>query len=433
MALTDDKKNVFTTIGAYTSLMQAKTPPEGNNTFSSINNSNEVVPFLIDILKIVVGTTALQQLTGELLTNFITTVEPDMKAGVKKQTIQQNSNEPLPGYFKTNGINVPVKNIDTNGKLKTNPNSETGNLLYDNSKPNFDNTAYQAIQNAGTDTTYNNLVINYNSSTDSFNFKPNLATNSNPTIGDWTSSFIDNTTIVNKKEFMTNVTNSFYGTVTTNQNKSVNEVYNELLLKKLLEQLIAGNDSFVISPEDYDALLRQAQDLVNGTVNYNLGCGSMPANFQLNDMTTLINNISNSVDPHYVGNQLNNTINNSVSDPSINDENKETIKDNFFHRLIEIITLMLATAATTSPQIRTLLAITSAFQNNGVVKIGDPKSDLANFKIYLNCIIKIAMKLINKFIYDLVVVFLIALISPVIKKILKEKINQYIGIIRSLT
>ena len=40
-------------------------------------------------------------------------------------------------------------------------------------------------------------------------------------------------------------------TITTNQNKSVNEVYNELLLKKILEQLIAGNNSFSYNLQPY--------------------------------------------------------------------------------------------------------------------------------------------------------------------------------------
>jgi hypothetical protein len=43
------------------------------------------------------------------------------------------------------------------------------------------------------------------------------------------------------------------------------------------------------------------------------------------------------------------------------------------------------------------------------------------------------MKMINKFIFNIVITFLMALLNPVIRKIIREKINQYVGILKSLT
>ena len=79
MGLIDQKKDVFTTIGAYTSMMNAGNLPNITNLFPSINNKKDIVPYLLDILKVVVGTDALQQLTGKLFTDFITKIEPDLK------------------------------------------------------------------------------------------------------------------------------------------------------------------------------------------------------------------------------------------------------------------------------------------------------------------------------------------------------------------
>jgi len=90
-------------------------------------------------------------------------------------------------------------------------------------------------------------------------------------------------------------------------------------------------------------------------------------------------------------------------------------------------------AVTTSPQIRTLLAISTAFQHNGIPQIGNPLDDLKKSRIYLNCVIKDAMKMINEFIFNLVITFLIALLTPVGRALIKEKVNQYIGILKSLT
>jgi len=428
----DSKKNIFTTIGAYSSLKEERNLPDTTNLFPSVNNKKDVVPFLLDVLKTVVGSEALKQLTGELFTNFIDGAEPQLKTALKKQMIQYNAGDGLPTYFKTTGVSVPVKNIDVYGKLKTNPSSAEGSLLFNNSTPNFDKSAYNAIVNAGTDVSYNNILINYNSTTDSFTFKPTVASSSG-TIGEWLGDYIDDTVIINKKEFMTNVMNSVYGTISTVQDKTIEQTFQELQVSKLIDQLIDDDDSFEISQDDYDALLQKAKELVDGIIYYDMGCGVIGATLPLSGMTNLISTISGSTDSFVVGNAVEATIDESTVDTQDTaDANRATIKDGFFQRLIKAITNILAQALTTTPQIRALLAIISAFENNGTVKISSPKDDMKNFKIFLNCVIKEAMKMINEFIFNLIVVFLVALLAPIIKKIIQEKINQFVGVIKSL-
>jgi hypothetical protein len=432
MGLIDDKKNVFTTIGAYTSLKQERNLPDATNLYPSVNNKKDAIPFLLDVLKTVVGSTALKDLTGELFTKFVDGVEPKMKDALKNQMIQFDAGNLLPDEFKTNGYTVPVKDIDIYGKLKTNPNSNTGSLLYGVTN-SFDSVAYQAIVNNGTETPYNNMYIKYNSVTDSFTFKPKLDVTPNPSVGDWMGSFIDDTVLIDKKEFLTNVMDGIYGSVASNQNKTTEELYQELQIKKLIENLIEDNDTFEITQDEFDVLLQKAKELQEGVVYYDMGCRVVGATLPLSGMTALIQQISGSTDSFAVGNAVESTIDSSLVDNSdIANENKETIKDGFFQRLIRIIQQMLAQILTTSPQIRALLAISSAFKNNNVVQIGNPKDDLKKFKVFLKCIIKEAIKMINEFIFNIVVSFLIALLSPIIKKIIREKINQYVSILKSL-
>ena len=427
MGLIDQKKNIFTTIGAYTSLQQSGKMPDPTNLFPSINNKKDIVPYLLDILKVVVGSTALQEMTGQLFTKFVDTAEPQLKAIVKKQVIQYNSGQALPAF----NVTVPAKDIDIFGKLKTNPNSTSGSMLYSSNPNTFDNKAYTAILNSGTDTPFGNLLINYNASTDSFIFKPNGAS---PSVGAWLTDFVDNTQIIDKKTFISNVMNSFYGSITKNQGKTTQQVYQELQVNKLIEQLINDNDSFEISPEDYEALLQLAEQMVNGVVYYDMGCGIMAASLPLSGLSALVTSISGSTDPFFVGNQINATIDQSTTNPpAVAEANKQTVKDGFFQRIIKLITQMLANLVTLSPQIRALLAIATSFQNNGIPQIGNPLDDLKKSRIYLNCVIKDAMKMINKFIFQLIVTVLIALLNPVIRAIIKEKINQYVGILKSLT
>lgn len=431
MALADDKKNVFTTIGAYTSLREEQDLPELNNTFESINNNKDIGSFLIDVLGITVGTNALQNLTGELFTNFVDSAEPKIKSAIKKQFTNYNSGSDLPDSFK-NGTSVPAKDIDVRGKLKTNPSSEGGNLLYSEGNDNFDKKAYQAISNEGTDVQYNNLLINYDSSSDSFNFKP--ASNSG-TIGDWMNGYIDNTEFINKKEFITNTLDNIFGSVSSNQNKSIEELANEVELNKLIENAIAGDNNFVLSEDELTDALNKAQELKNGSVNYDMGCGIVETKLPLSGMTDLVSQISNSTDPNAVGNTISDTIDKSfqpTNNEDTSDENNETIKNGFFNKLLEFIKLELVKVVTITPQSRMLFALSSSFQNNGISQIGNPIEDLEKFKTLINCLIKEALSLLYEFIFSIITTFLVKLISPIIKKIIAEKINQYIAVIKSL-
>jgi hypothetical protein len=137
MGLRDDKKKIFTTISSYTSMMQSINATDTTNIFPSINNQKDIVPFLLDTMKVILGTDALQQTVGQLFTKFVDKIEPTLKTALKKQVTQFNANDPLPNSF-TTGISVKVKDIDIAGKLKTNPNSQGGSLLYDTVNLNLD-------------------------------------------------------------------------------------------------------------------------------------------------------------------------------------------------------------------------------------------------------------------------------------------------------
>jgi hypothetical protein len=382
---------------------------------------------LLDVLKTVAGSAALKDLIGKLFTDFIDNTETDLKKSLKNQMIQYNSGENLPTYFTSGGtgVVVPAKDIDVYKDVNN-------SYLQDSSNPGFNGLLRDAFVNDGTEIVGATTIVKYNATDDTLIFKENPALGT--TIGEWVAAFIDDIAIINKKEFLTKVMDSIYGSVTATQGKTVEETFEELQIKQLVNQLIDDNDSFEITQDELDGLLQQAQALVDGVVYYDMGCGLIGAVLPISGMTGLIAQISGSTDSFVVGNAVEATVDNSVveGNEEATTENKQTIKDGFFQKLIRVITQALAEAMTTSPQMRALFAIISAFQNNGVTKIGNPKDDLKNFKVLLNCLVKDVMKMINEFIFNLVVSYLLALLAPIIKKVIKEKINQYIRILKSL-
>jgi len=437
MSRADSKRKIFTTIGAYTSLNQEGKKLKQTDLFPSINNKSDAIPYLLDVLKVVAGTEAIKEAVGGMFTKVIGEAEPKLKTALKKQFVQSNASDTFPTTFKTNGITVPVKSIDTNGKLKVSPSSSDGNILYDTSKPNFDSIAHNAIVNSGTDSPYSNMYINYNATSDTFNIKPKLDIVPNPTIGDYFGTYIDSTELLNKKEIMSTVMDNIYGTLAKKQGKTIEQVNDELQVELILDQLLNEDDSFEISPSEYDALLQKAIEMVNGQVNYNMGCGLMPTSLSFDDLSGLIGNISGSTDPFAIGNAMEATIDQSTSGSTgtaaTTAENKQTIKDGFFQKIIKAFTSKMLQAVTTAPQVRVLFGMMSALQNNGDVQLSAAKDDMKNFKICIKCMAKEIMKIVAEFIFMLAVTYLMILLKPVIKKIIKEKINQYVGIIKSLT
>jgi len=439
MSLADNKRNVFTTIGSYTSLMEQGKNPLQTDLYPSINNKKDIVPFLLDVMKTVAGTDALKETIGSMFTGLINDVEPQLKDVLKKQFTQSNSDDPLPASgsnFKNNGITVPLKDIDTSGKLKVNPNSQGGKMLYDNVNPNFDKVTYDAILNEGLPQDFSVFTMTYNGTTDKLQIKP-TAVGKNLTTSEFFTQYIDDAEIIDAKEITSKVMDAFYGTLAKNQNKTEEQNYEELQVDLLLQQVLNGDDSFEIAPEDYDALQNKARELTAGVVTYDLGCGLIAPELGIDDFDATIQNISGSSDPSFVADQFEATIDDSTNNDTAleeaTQENKQTMKDNFFQKIINILTVQLLIAVTASPQIRVMMGMMSSLQNNGDVKLNKASEDMKNFKTMIKCMSKELMRLVAEFLFALAVGYLIKLLKPVILEVLKEKINQYSGIITSLT
>jgi len=433
MNRTDNKRNVFNTIKTYNSMNQTYKTKKESDSMKSINNDKNSIIFLIDTLKVLAGAGALKILIGSMLTKLLKNTEKDVKVSMKKQFTQSNASEPLPNNFTNNGINVNVNKIDTSGKLKVSPNSieNGGNLIYGQpNSNNFDYNAYNAIQSEGTPVNCNNLKLQYNSATDSFNIKPN-GTSSN--INSFFNAYIDNAQIINSDEIVSNTMDRIFGTLSSQQNKTPDSILNELIIEKLLNQVLEGNYSFEISSNDLNDLQDLAYQLSNGVVGLDLGCGYMPASLSIQDLNNLINAISRNSNPFEVANALETALDNSLTNNTDKaNQNKETIKDNYFQSIINNLIVKVFVAITTAPQIRTLQGISSSFQNNGQAMIDDTKNDMKKWKTFIICMGKQILMMFSKFIFDLILVYLVKLISKIQKKVIKEKIESFKKIIKSL-
>lgn len=437
MGLIDEKQNIFTEIGALTSIKGGLETPDSTNSISSINNTNEIIPLLLDLLIALVGSEVLQTTVGEIITTYVRNVQPTLKTSLKKQLSTYNSNESLPIGFQ-GGYTFPMKDIDVYEKTKKDPSSDVGGLLYSDEPNDFDRKLYQSTLIPGTPVNYNeiNTSITYDDTLDTITLKP--INTSGVNISDYTVNYVDNITLINEKEFTSNIVNAIFGTITTNENKTLETILKEEKLNFVLQKIINGEEDITINDDELNKLQENAQNKFIGVEYYDVGCGVIENNITLSELNLLISGTTGSTDPLTVGKAYLNTFmggfensdNTIASDRATEEE--IAIKDSFFKRLINAIVNVLVIAITSPPQIRALLGIFSGFKNNDNPQLGDPIDYINKNQNLITCLSNSVRSTINEFLFNLIKKELIKLIIPVSKIILREKINQYIAIIRSL-
>lgn len=428
MSRLNDKRGVFSSIQAMSS--DSGKIPKTRDTYSSVNNTKESIPFLLDSLKAVAGSEALKVLIGNLLVKVIAEAEPKLKTVLKKQFSQSNSNESFP----TTEVEIDAKTMDKSGKLRVAPDdtAKGGNILYGTpSENNGDYKIHESIRLEGTEVNCNNTTVKYDSNTDSFKIKP-VVTAGVTTIGGFFTKYIDDTQLINKDEIVGNTMDKLFGTMSKSQGKTKEQVLDELVVEKMMEQVLADDDSFEISPQDYAKLQEQAEQISQGIITHDMGCGVISAELSMDSLQDMMSVISTSTDPLAVGNAVEAALDSSNGGSETSEENKQTIKDSFFEKMINTLTTKLLESVTTAPQVRMLMGLSSSFENNGEVKLSSAKDDIKQWKICIKCMAKEIITIIAAFIFALVIRYLIKLIKPEIKNRIKEKINGYVNMMAGL-
>lgn len=431
-SIVNDKKSIINEISVLGSIGKTAELPDQNFTFPSVNTKNEPIPFMLDLLTACIGSEALQRTTGQVMTNFIRNVEPDLKSNLKKQSVTFNSDKQLPSGFASAGYQVPTKKIDLFGKLKTDPSSSEGSLLYQNNVNSFDQKAYNAIANPNTDVVFGNIKLNYSDLTDNMTIKP---VNSSDTIGSFVNTYIDNITVVDEKEFTSQVMEAMYGTISNSTKKPLNSLVEEEKIRSLINKIVEDDSFASISDEELEEIQRLAGNKFKGVVPVDVGCSIIDSVLLLDDIISLINATTGNTDPVAVGGAYEKVMNDTFGrvPQQTNPANKNAIRDGYFKNLIKTITGAIVIALTSTPQIRVLLTMINGFKNNDNVDFpANSADDINSQKNYINCIGKSAGSLLNEFIFNLLKTELLKIIIPVATLIVKEKLQAFIRVIQSL-
>ncbi|MFW6219254.1 MAG: hypothetical protein ACOC33_00170 [bacterium] len=431
MSLIQNKNDIFNEIGAFTSIKENATNPISNfNSTSSINNSNDTISFLLDILSSLVGSSGIIKFVGDIFTDFLSNTEPQLKETIINDNSTFNSDSNLPNSF-NNGYVIPISQLDLYNKYKTPPTTLEGQLIYNENPNDFDRKAYEALSNPNVDIETNaGVTLNYQESTDDFIVKP---INSNQNVGDFIATFIGGIFLISQKIFLSEILDKIFGSSTAKQNKPIEQIIeeekNDLLLNKLLnEEEIEFNSSELLNIQN------SAKEKKNGVRNLDFGCGILTTELSFDDYYNNISSISGSTNPQQISIVLTNTFDNSFNNLENNQNiNKDASKDGFFKRLINLIKNLLLKSILFTPQMRLFYILIKSFKNNGNLELNDNRiDDIKNVQNLANCAANNAKVTITEYSFNAVKKELLEIILPAQATIIREKINNYIQIIKSL-
>lgn len=294
MDIVSRKKDIMGKIGALNKITENTPKFNPKNSFSSINNNNESLNFLLELANTLVGYNEIKDSVVNVISRKLPEIEIAIKKDLKKQIkdiISCNVNPTIPGWLKSDGegINIELSNIDFFGLMKCNPNQQDGygSVLYDDissgiNSTDFNTYLYSNIQlnknsttpNSGisqpwgnstttseiADITYNQIgKINQTDTTNKtniINFKVNKNFDDKKLI-DFNEAYIDSISIFGKTgsdKVLSNVVDNLFGTVGNVFGKSKEQLLIESKIKKCITCILNSDETsdsfFTFSNED---------------------------------------------------------------------------------------------------------------------------------------------------------------------------------------
>ncbi len=250
----DKKKKIFGKIAA------AKEMSKGvklkTNSDESVNNDNNSLKFLTDLIKSLIGYSALIEVVIDFLTNSITEIEELIKNSLKdelKTLVSCGINPTIPSFLSTQGIVIEVSKIDFLEMLKVDPTSEYGKLIYNDittpltNSTDFNTFLYGLIQDDGTQYTWDNMLdITFNSLGNTTRPNNSLTIKVNPLFSfgklpDLNDKFIKKGPLLDTNKVVNKTIDTIYGTISSGVSKTLKQLEMEGKIDDVISRMIDAN------------------------------------------------------------------------------------------------------------------------------------------------------------------------------------------------
>lgn len=436
MSVINKKKEIFSKIGALKTLTQGLPKLRFTSSFPSVNNNGDVILFLTDLIKSLIGYEALVSLLIDTITYSLPRIEKAVKKHLKvelKSIVSCGVNPSIPSWFKSNGpgLNIKVNKIDFSDILRTSPNSISGPLIYnDITNPLLNSTdlntfLYGVIQNENNDISWNDIIlVKFVSNGSSLNIPNNsLIIKAHPnydnkTLTDLNNDFIESITLFKSDSIINKVMDIIYGSVSSSINKPLKQLINEEKINNIIDKMTNNNDSNPIPDEAFaftnEELFNQelyAKNRKSGVKEIKTSSNinsSLPIS-NLVEFTNNFNSVNNDSDRKVIVKNSLDSMGNSLTNNITNLTDKVSTKLNFIQEIIvnlvkSIVSVLL------SPKLILIFLInykivygSQAVYEDGVDFIKKNKKLISNIiKVIAEELIKLLLTVALKEISDLV-------------------------------
>lgn len=435
MSLKDKKQKVFGEIAAAKTLtndlVALKNQLVGQisgliNSFPSINNGNDIILFLTDLLKSLIGQQEFINVIVETLTKYLDKFEQALKKIIKtvlKEIISCSLSPSIPSYLKStgSGIIIRVDKIDFFDMLKTDPSTPIGGLIYDDittpltNSSDFNTFLYGVIQDPSVTHAWKNSsgvgILSFRFYQNGSGTIPNnsLVIKTTPaydskSIVSLNDNYIDSIKLIDAKKFVNQLIDILFGSISVQQNKTRKQLQTEAEINDIIDRLANANANTEISDDFFNftnaEVARQesiADNRRNGIIKVKTSTefdATMPVEF-LTDFTNNYNLTSTLVQQRsLIANTLNNMSDNLASQTP-NSEDKQTIKISFAIDMIRNLIKSLANILI-SPKIIIIFLINFKILYGPTAEYTDAKDFIKKNKKLFNVLFKMLEKEIVK-------------------------------------
>lgn len=360
-SILDQKQEIYGNIAAARSISEGLPTLPNKSSIPSVSNNTNMVSFLTDLIKSLVGYDALVSIVVNTLTYSLSDIENEIKIALKtdlKGITSCGVNPSLPPFMKStgSGIVIELNKIDFLGLFKTTPNSPSGPSLYNNITSPLTNSTdlntflYGVIQDDGNthtwggilDITFNSLGTG-NNPNNTLTLKANSSYNTK-TLTDFNNNFVDSLTLFNSQGVINKLIDLIFGSVSVTTNKTKKQLETEAQINSVVDNLVNADINAPIDDSYFtftnDQVYQQQESATtrkNGIVKLQC-CNKIQASVPASMLATLNTALAGATTTLQQQVIINNNLNAMAAQTTANaDSNQDVmaIKLNFFQNLID--------------------------------------------------------------------------------------------------
>jgi hypothetical protein len=364
MSVVDKKKDVLGKIAAARTIADKVSKINLKSLTSSFNNNNgDVISFLTEMIKTLIGYEALVGTLVDTLTYKMIDIEKEVKKALKKSLkdiVSCGVDPTIPTFLKStgDGIIIEVNKIDFMDIFKIDPNSPSGKLVYTDVTPiltnsnDFNTFMYGVIQGDGTTYTWKGIYeVTFKSlgsgsrPNNTFTIKSSPTYSSAPkTLTDLNNDFIDSLSLFNSTDILNKIVDIMFGSFSVSVNKTSKQLEMEAKINNVIDCIVSADGDDIIDDNYFtftnsEVYVHQEQASFRKKGIKKLECcnkvaASIPVSF-LTDFTDEMATAGTEIEQKIV---ISSNLNKMAQQNTVNSDNPSdhiSIKLNFVQNIIE--------------------------------------------------------------------------------------------------